>query len=903
MYLSTLTKFQEELNRCFDEVSEQWKLEKVAFQQAKWEQLKGTPNAAVAVYEATVREQNRRFLEKVTAFLERLPPDVPRCGSLSAEEDAQLFKDTVLGLYILSEIVASECDALSSDVQAFRVSTEDQLRREHTVRGCIDSWLHERLDARVKAFTRERENACNDNIMRRLQSDAYLQRFYSLAVSYCEFSAQCEVAAQKYVDTLLQPTRTVSFRRQLWRKSQYHVSIHHRESSQLPVGLSFQGRHNVIRPWYDDVGREVVASAVDDYTSARSLSVSQDAISEATVPLFHVVAQYDDYDVSSSFPFWRWWALLVCCWVWWSNVTHFFTVGVLWDSCFGVRALLWPRRFCPSSRSQLDSDTGDFKPSAFRDSPTVWSSFKTLWQSIFRSRNEFERRPDTGLLGKSVSRIFNVIWNYVFVGLFGSLIILIVWPLACFVVMLLSICVIFTSIFWVPIITLLAASIRLLVFDWHGRPFPNHLLTTRFVPVLASVFRMIWYVVVLLSCLAFIVVICPVVIVIVLLWSVAALIARLIWEFFVFHLVLKARARVPISNTFVARRIAGPGISSQLFMEVAADVPLMQVRLCLELAHLSAMQAYYQYWTEAPLAVCRDAVHSMAKLMSISAGPASDLTNMISLPRIHADTFFNSIRLRQEALSSLRAKYRGKDVYRMRRRNVELFSTLGSELVQNYTEQYIFPFIDKNSFWEQHQLALGDWNGLFSQYTQEAGLYHILDPLEDIDNALHLQISHVSVSKIWKALRQGVLIPDDLETARVDRAPFFSASAPDNSRVVLLRPERFLSPWAVIPETARLRRAIVFPPNSFDFGEFRAVNITVTSRQQGLASVLEQVALQRPYSFAGVAPLLAAAFTDLYKTGPAKFNVIVAPLAREHYLPASPSPRSAATQEDLVLVQ
>ena len=43
---------------------------------------------------------------------------------------------------------------------------------------------------------------------------------------------------------------------------------------------------------------------------------------------------------------------------------------------------------------------------------------------------------------------------------------------------------------------------------------------------------------------------------------------RGIWDAFMFHAVIKKKAKVPASNSFVARRIAGPGLASNYFYQV-----------------------------------------------------------------------------------------------------------------------------------------------------------------------------------------------------------------------------------------------------------------------------------------------------------------------------------------------
>ena len=43
---------------------------------------------------------------------------------------------------------------------------------------------------------------------------------------------------------------------------------------------------------------------------------------------------------------------------------------------------------------------------------------------------------------------------------------------------------------------------------------------------------------------------------------------RAVWDAFMFHAVIKKRARVPASDTFVARRTEGPGLATHYFYQV-----------------------------------------------------------------------------------------------------------------------------------------------------------------------------------------------------------------------------------------------------------------------------------------------------------------------------------------------
>ena len=47
---------------------------------------------------------------------------------------------------------------------------------------------------------------------------------------------------------------------------------------------------------------------------------------------------------------------------------------------------------------------------------------------------------------------------------------------------------------------------------------------------------------------------------------------RRTWDGLMFQLIIKPRGRVPSSNGFVARRIAGPGLASNYFFQVRRNI-------------------------------------------------------------------------------------------------------------------------------------------------------------------------------------------------------------------------------------------------------------------------------------------------------------------------------------------
>lgn len=74
-------------------------------------------------------------------------------------------------------------------------------------------------------------------------------------------------------------------------------------------------------------------------------------------------------------------------------------------------------------------------------------------------------------------------------------------------------------------------------------------------------------------------------------YSIKAL-ARYMYDFVVYGLIIKPRARIPMQNrSFVARRIQGPGLSSGYFMQISPEDALLGLTVTLERAELDHFES------------------------------------------------------------------------------------------------------------------------------------------------------------------------------------------------------------------------------------------------------------------------------------------------------------------------
>ena len=91
----------------------------------------------------------------------------------------------------------------------------------------------------------------------------------------------------------------------------------------------------------------------------------------------------------------------------------------------------------------------------------------TVLEGIKRSREAFERLPDTGLFGKNLTRILNYIECYVFRFLIvGVILLLIVKPIAIVAYSILSVFLVFTIWIWLPLSLVITYLFNVLIYQF-----------------------------------------------------------------------------------------------------------------------------------------------------------------------------------------------------------------------------------------------------------------------------------------------------------------------------------------------------------------------------------------------------------------------------------------------------
>jgi hypothetical protein len=184
-----------------------------------------------------------------------------------------------------------------------------------------------------------------------------------------------------------------------------------------------------------------------------------------------------------------------------------------------------------------------------------------------------------------LTRHLNRLWNYLGKGFLGTLLIIFIFPLLCICVSVSSIFFAITAPLWMPLFTLLLHVFMVLFYDLDC---PDSSKRNRYCILLEA---LVWNIGVqgFIQPVAAVIVagfLCPIISVLVLIIGFVRYWLRLFWDAAMFHLFIKKCGRVPASDSFAVKRIAGPGLALDYYFLVKPEQTLAAFEAKMELDEL-----------------------------------------------------------------------------------------------------------------------------------------------------------------------------------------------------------------------------------------------------------------------------------------------------------------------------
>jgi hypothetical protein len=336
---------------------------------------------------------------------------------------------------------------------------------------------------------------------------------------------------------------------------------------------------------------------------------------------FYSLNYYTSRTITSEYPFFRIWADLVR-FAYWSIDLTYYSFRYALSGNFGLKGLLYGSTYYRDY--SINYETGQVSNDRDKVNP-IFMKLRNTISGIQKSRQDFEESPDTGFFGKNVARIMNLFECYVIRFLLvGVVILIVIHPVINVIVTLCCIFVSLTSAVWVFIFIISRNLFRYLIFDFESlhlqtlryqnqvRGFFNSLKHPRSVfPLFRLIFDLLYLGVFRVLLTIFLTIIYVILAIAIFLFSFVSYYLKLVYDFLVFNILIKCFAKVPQRDTNIAKRIAGPGISRNLFCNLSIEDAVILIQSLLEKIQLKKYQSQVETIIRTPSTVYKNMVQGL----------------------------------------------------------------------------------------------------------------------------------------------------------------------------------------------------------------------------------------------------------------------------------------------------
>ncbi|XP_030754371.1 uncharacterized protein LOC115881129 isoform X2 [Sitophilus oryzae] len=692
------------------------------------------------VNEAVMKEYLQRVYNSILSH-----PDINVLG----EGIAQLLVQQAQSVVLMHRAVENVQHRLQKTQEDYK----NRLNHVHPILSRIRPWLRSKLRNSDLRFSFENQWSAHEEALALCNSQRLHQTVYFLNRDLA-FMKEREPALLRELKKVKTPTRSFLWPTQIWLPTNWIVR------------RNFQGQSEVVPT--------VLSKQATSITTPRS---------DPSQPVF-LVEKEIVRTTTTRWPLWRIFNYFHRTWCWTWNAMFFFGIVLPWCSPIGLRALFLLEPFMPDL--ELSQVNGTLFPRKSSLTSTLASRLLSLWRHISKSRTHFETKPDTGFIGKGLTRHLNRIWNYFFKGLFGTIALVFVFPVVCLFIITTSLLIAVTAIFWMPLLTLLVQITNGIIYDLDS---PESHRNRYFV-----IFEAILWNIALQGCLQpvaalFIAaIVCPLVSLVIFAGGIIRYWFRLMWDNTIFHLIIKKRGRVPASDSFVVKRIAGPGLASDYYFQISPEQALAAFEAKMEWDELAAYQTVIENTIVQPQ---KDFTHFVeACFGSFSAqlaknGPYKNLEKegQDLLTVLHEKLE----RRRRDLQTGLSITVKSK--IKLTTLELKIAIQQGAMMLEKFYPAHIFQHLSCNEeeFWDNKALSTGDWAGLAGLLYSDLFSLDFLTPLDHSDTTFrldpHPQADLTRYTEMVQCAQLGAGGPDLLGNVYTPRgniqvhAPYLEVSA------------------------------------------------------------------------------------------------------------------------------
>ncbi|XP_017770930.1 PREDICTED: uncharacterized protein LOC108558515 isoform X2 [Nicrophorus vespilloides] len=644
------------------------------------------------VNEAVMKEYLQRVYNSILSH-----PDIQLLG----EGIAQLLVQQAQSVVLMHKAVESVQRRLSKSQEMVK----SRLCSAHPVLSRIAPWLRSRLNTAELKFSIGNQWSAHEEALTLCHGQKLNQTIYFLNRDLA-FMKEREPALLRELRKVKKPTRNFLWPTQIWLPTNWIVR------------RNFQGQSEVVPT--------VLSKQATSITTPRS---------DPSQPVF-LVEKEMVRTTTTRWPLWRIFNYFHRTWCWTWNAMFFFGILIPWCTPIGVRALFCMEPFMPDL--ELSQVNGTLFPRKSSLTSTLCSRLISLWRHISKSRTHFETKPDTGFIGKGLTRHTNRVWNYFFKGLFGTLGLVLVFPIVAILVTLNCLFIAMTAMLWMPVLTLGVQIFNGLIYDLDSPELRRNRFFVLFEAVIWNIGLQGCVQPILALLVAFIV--CPIISLIILTGGITRYWLRLLWDTAIFHAIIKKRGRIPASDSFVVKRIAGPGLASDYYFQITPEQALAAFEAKMEWDELAAYQSIMEATILQPQRDFAQFVEacfgSFSTQLAKPAGPYKVLEK--EAQDLIAVLHEKLERRRRDLQTGLNISVKSK--IKLATNELKIAIQQGALMLERFYPKHILPKLgcSEEQFWDSRALTVGDWAGLSSLLYTELFSLDILTPLDHTDTSFKL---------------------------------------------------------------------------------------------------------------------------------------------------------------------
>lgn len=465
---------------------------------------------------------------------------------------------------------------------------------------------------------------------------------------------------------------------------------------------------------------------------------------------YYEANKYNSVELSTSFPGWRLANIAMRTGYMFNNGIFYLLVN-FHQGKFGLRSLVGLETFYTGV--DINRHTGELE--SVMPNETWFGRIKLLWENISRSRQEFEDTPDTGILGKSFTRIINVLWNYVIKGGLGTALCFVGHPILVVLNTIVTGLSVITSPLWAPVFAILKYLFDIFIYDFD---LPNEHDTGAI-----GIFRIIFYNLLVKGLgqigttligiaghgLISLIVFC---------WALISNGVRYIYDAGMYHILLKNLAKVPGDDGFLVRRISGPGLGNDYFHLISHKLALVMLQYQLEKMEMDAYAIQMKHRIEKPLEDLLEFYEQFKNVGMVcdhKKSPVKDYTitkeKLKEQLKEMTNEYWNNYNIKKHIDN--------KHLIKMTNDDLVIAMEIGVGMVQDFVSKQILPRLSINEqmqFWTSKNVIQNDWIGLVKYCYCVLFNNEIMTSIEEVDvNGFHLVAKETNVASFIKDLFDG----------------------------------------------------------------------------------------------------------------------------------------------------